>query len=298
MASWRSFYADMASFMTRNCARLRVNRIVLRITEPQFASSQQGPWWPIAESPLYTHLLAGLDSSVELFVYPWVMDAHNQVAWSAFGPSGSSVMEGVFEFAKQWNDFLARAGMGARFKGAVLDFEEFYMDRNPGVLRDVQGMASLKSRYGFRAGLTLGYQPFTQMSQWDSVIDDFYLQFYDYYYQPYVNATPNSPFLLYKNDPETLADFTVSTVLEGKSEDPTKYNDKVLVMWSLQTMSNTCRYPLGNGTCGINDEFGAGWTPEAFNTYLKEFRRASPNLGKKPQGLFQFSFTPQSWFLH
>jgi hypothetical protein len=227
------------------------------------------------------------------------MDNYNQVKWSAFGPSGTNSIEGIFEFAKQWNDFLDGTAAGARFKGIVLDYEEFYNNRNPTVLQQVQDISALKESYAMLSGIALGYQPFSDMKKWDSIMDHFYLEFYDYYYSPFANASPTeSPFIKYLNDPIGLAEFTVNTVLEGLSEDTSKYGDKVCVMWSLQTLSDTCLYPLTDGTCGINYEFGAGWSARMFNEYLSEFRKASPNLGSKPQGVFQFSFMPQSWMVH
>ena len=225
------------------------------------------------------------------------MDTYNQNAWAAFSPSSTNSLEGVFEFAKQWNAVFAKQGSSIRFNGIVLDYEEFYGSRAPSIMAEAQDINPLKAAYGMQAGITFGYQAWSSMADWDSTFDDFYLQFYDYYYSPSVDTTDNSPFLLYKNDPQTLADFTVKTVLQGYSEDPSRYGSKVRVMWSLQNMANTCIYPLNDGSCGINYEFGAGWTAEAVNEYLKAFRQSSPHLGSKPQGFFQFSFVPLSWML-
>lgn len=289
--AWTEYYSTLASFMDQNCARLRVTKMVLRITEPRKAA-----WWSPDNSPLYLALLSHIDPATELYVYPYVMDAYNQGEWTSMAPSGSNIVEGIFEFVKTWNVFLAAQGSGLRFSGAVFDYEEFMNNRNPMVLAQVQNMQPLKDQYNLKTAITFGYQSSNQMRQWDSVMDDFYLQFYDYYYEPYVNAGPNSPFLLYKNDPATLAQFTLETVLQGYSESTDRYGPKVNVMWSLQSMEADCIYPLNDGTCGINHEFGSGWTAAAFNQYLKEFRARSPNLGSKPQGLFQYSFMPVSWF--
>ena len=290
--SWTNYYSSMASFIAGNCARLKVTRLILRVTDPL-----KGAWWPPLDSPMYTSLLKNIPDEIEVYVYPLIMDQWNQDQWAAFSPSNTSVLEGAFEFAKRWNDFLTQQASALRFVGIVLDAEEFSGSRNPDLRIQLQNSTQLKEQYSLMVGLSLGYQSGPQMAAWDSVVDAFYLQFYDFYYTPYVDATPDSPFLLYLNDPAGLVGFTLDTVLEGKSEDQTKYGPKVSVMWSMQNLGTGCIFPLNDGSCGVNFEFGAGWSAQAFNEYLKEFRMRSPNLGYKPQGIFQYSFVPQSWFL-
>jgi len=225
------------------------------------------------------------------------MDEYNQQQWSSLSPSGTNSVEGIFVFVKEWNSFLAGMGVSQRFKGVVFDYEEFLGNTNPTVLSQIQNMGSLKSKYGdLKTGLALGYQPFGQMTSWDSVMDEFYLEFYDYYYVDMVNQSSKSPFILYRNDPETLVPFTLETVLDGFSEITAKYGPKVNVMWSVQEIKGTCGYPLTDGTCGINYEFGS-WSASAFNQYLSTFRVQSPNLGSKPNGIFQYNFIPKSWFI-
>ncbi|TEB16915.1 hypothetical protein C9890_0546 [Perkinsus sp. BL_2016] len=290
--SWINYYSSMASFIDGNCARLKVTRLILRVTDPL-----KGAWWPPLDSPMYTSLLRNIPEETEVYVYPYVMDQWNQDQWTCFSPSNTSVLEGAFEFAKRWNDFLTQQTSSLRFVGIVLDAEEFSGGRNPEFRAQLLNSTQLKQKYSLKLGLSLGYQSGPQMAAWDSVVDAFYLQFYDYYYTPYVDATADSPFLLYLNDPASLVGFTLDTVLEGKSEDQTKYGPKVSVMWSMQNLGTGCIFPLNDGSCGVNFEFGAGWSAQAFNEYLKEFRMRSPNLGYKPQGIFQYSFLPQSWFL-
>lgn len=298
MASWKSYYGNLFSFIEANCARLVVTKLVLRVTTPVFPIDQAGPWWPPTTAPLYTELIQQLGSrQIDLYVYPYLMDAYNQQQWGAFSPDGSNSVWGVLEFTNEWNNFLAGVESNFRFKGVVFDYEEFYGSRNPTVLSQVRNMQDLKTQYNLKTGIALGYQPFGQMTQWDSVMDEFYLEFYDYYYSPLVDQTSNSPFLLYQNDPATLAQFTIDTVLQGLSEDPAKYGPKVNVMWSVQAIDGDCIYHLTDGTCGINHEFGV-WNAASFNEYLAEFRKRSANLGSKPNGIFQYSFVPRSWFIN
>lgn len=290
--AWTSYYRDLASFMRRNCARLRVKKLIIRITIPEF-----GAWWSPTNSPLYLALLSQIDPDTELFVYPYVLDSFNQQAWAAFSPSGSNVVEGVFEFTKQWNNFLSSMNSGVRFSGMVVDYEEFAGSRAPDVLSQILNMTHLKLQYGFTTGVAAGYPPTAVVNLFDSVMDEIYSEFYDFYYTPFVDSTLESPFLTFLNDPAALSDFTLATVLEGRSESTTLYGPKTNVMWSLQSLNGSCVYPLTDGSCGINYEFGAGWSAAAVNQFLQDISKKSPNLGSLPQGFFQFSFVPISWFL-
>ena len=296
MESWVKFYADIYSFVNANCARLQVTRILLRVTLPVFPLNQAGPWWPPNASPMYTELISKLDDNVELFVYPYVMEEYNQQMWAQLSSDGTNTIEGVFAFAGEWNAFLQGVGSRLRFDGVVLDYEEFYKGRNPEIRSQVLNIASLKAQYNMKSGISFGYQSWAYMTEWDSVMDEYYLQFYDYYYSPLVDRTENSPFIIYKNDPAGLVEFTLSTALENLSENPAKYPPKVQVMWSIQSLKADCIYPMTDGTCGMNWEFG-NWDAASFNEYLREFRKQSPNLGSKPQGIFQFSFIPNNWFI-
>jgi hypothetical protein len=282
----------MASFLKLNCARLRVKKLILRFILPNL-----GAWWPPADSPLYLALLSQIDQSTELYVYPYVMDTMNQISWTDFSPSGTNVVEGVFEFTKQWNAFLRSVSSPLRFSGVVFDYEEFNNNKAPLVFKQIQEMAALKAQYGLLTGIATGYPPTAVVNVFNNVMDQFYSEFYDYYYTPFVDSSLSSPFLIYLNDPSALSQFTLSTVLGGKSEDAALYGPKTNVMWSLQSINGSCVYPLTDGTCGINFEFGAGWTAAAVNQYLQNITATSPNLGSLPQGFFQFSFIPISWFL-
>ena len=296
-SAWNSYYSGLLSFIQANCAMLSVTRLIIRFILPVFPlNSAQGAWWPPAASSLYTQLLKPLASrNIELYAYPYVMDDYNQKQWAAFSPDKTNIVRGVFEFTKQWNTFLKSVGSISEFQGVVFDYEEFNRN-NAVVLSQVQGMAPLKAEYGFKTGIALGYDSFAHMTMWDKVMDQFYLEFYDFYYVPEVNKTPQSPFLLYKNQPQVLASFILKTVLGGLSENISKYGPKVQVMWSNQNINMNCQYPLNNKTCGPNYEFGV-WSASAFNQFLAAFRKASPNLGSRPQGIFQYSFTPKDWYV-
>jgi hypothetical protein len=298
MDTWKKYYRGLYAFINRNCARLIVTKLILRITLPVFPMNDSGPWWPPTSAPLFSELIQKLGSrNIDLYVYPYLMDAYNQDQWAAFSPDETNSVQGVFEFVKEWNIFLDGMGIVQRFKGVVFDYEEFWGSRNPTILAQVKNLAPLKAAYGdLKTGIALGYQPFTQMTNFDSVMDEFYLEFYDYYYVPYVAQTSQSPFILYRNDPAELVPFTLTTVLEGFSEMSSKYGPKVNVMWSVQEIRGTCPYPLTDGTCGINYEFGS-WSASGFNKYLELFRAQSPNLGSKPNGIFQYNFIPTSWHM-
>lgn len=245
---------------------------------------------------MYTELISKLNPGIELYVYPYIMEAYNQQMWAQLSADGTNTVEGVFEFVGEWNAFLAEMGTGHRFTGIVVDYEEFYKGRNPTVEAEMNAIGPLKRKFGLKTGISFGYQSWAWMTQWDSVMDEYYLQFYDFYYSPLVDRTSDSPFLIYKNKPAALADFVLKTALEGLAENKGKYGPKVHVMWSNQSLQGDCVYPMSDGTCGMNWEFG-GWTAAAFNEYLRQFRLKSPNLGSMPQGIFQFSFVENNWFI-
>lgn len=245
---------------------------------------------------MYEQLLKNVSPGVELWVYPYVMDLYNQQMWRQFSPNGDSIAEGIFAFTEEWNSFLKSKNSSLRFSGIVWDYEEFMFPANQIVLDEVLNVAPLKKKYGFKTGISIGYQPWASYPRWNPIMDEYYCQFYDYSYVHMVDRTLNSPFLLYANQPQKLADFTIETVLEGLSEDKARYPPKVQVMWSIQSIKNDCIYTMSDGSCGLNWEFGT-WNAKSMNMYLAAFKQGSPNLGVQPQGFFQFSFTPKSWLI-
>jgi hypothetical protein len=134
-------------------------------------------------------------------------------------------------------------------------------------------------------------------------VDSFYMQWYDFYTDvngntyPYVDATVQSPFLVYQNKHREMTDYVLNRVVTPRILSVyTQYASRIYAMWSNQDLNTDCLYILSKSNkCGVNYEFGA-WTPEAFSAFIREINWASALFANlKGHGLFQFSFTPLTW---
>lgn len=274
------YYSQLLRFVRGNCGNFGVTRIILRITNP----SIPGVWTVDASSTLFVSFLSLLPSSVELHMYPYLLDAVAQSNWSAYRGTGQP-LEGVFKYAADWNLLLSSRGSAARISGIALDGEE-----NQGFSSELPHVATYKSKYSIaKLGVAIGFDQPGAVSKYPQA-DDFYVEMYDFYVvdapkltlvQTAATDTPES--FLATLDSEVLYPFV------GKYAD-----SRLHFMWSVQAKSRTdCLYPLGSG-CGSSDDFGM-FTAPAFNEFLRMAQAKYPVLAGRNHGIFQFSFVPPSW---
>jgi hypothetical protein len=292
------YYAGLLGFVRANCAGLGVTRIILRVLHPHFPWKDQSFYLPSVNAVLYRAFISKLPENVELVMYGYVMEAPAISAWTSEMGTATAV-EGVVAFMKRWNDFLASLGSRQSFRGVVYDLEEFpSMQKISPWTLNAANVAALKSKYGqFEFSTTIGFDAVGAMNTQAPFVDKMYLQIYDLYHPyAYVGATQDSRFLTYKNDPNTMGDFILNTVLGANIMNAyTQYSQKIMLMWSNQNLVGTCLYPLdGKMNCGANYEFGV-WEPDAYNAFVNYVKNKSPSLRNLKHGLFQYSFTPPSW---
>ena len=284
-----TFYDKLAAFVNKNCVDASVSRLVLRVLHPSFPSSSS-LWWPPATSPLYTNLIQKIPSSVELVVYPYLMDQSSVSAWQAFSP-GSNPVEAVWDFMTQWNAFLTLQGHRG-FVGTAIDMEEASgLKSLTGTVIDASLVSSLKAKYGLlEFGVTAGFDSLGGVAGFDRV----YLEMYDFY-TPVVSADKlsTSPFLLNKDNPSAMVDFILNQVLTTELSGYDTHANEIFAMWSNQDLGSACIAP-DNGRCGLNNEFGS-WSGSSFNQFITLLKQRSPVMAKLRHGVFQFSYTPTAW---
>jgi len=150
-------------------------------------------------------------------------------------------------------------------------------------------------------GVTIGFDETGTINKWSDFVDEFYLQVYDLYTpQASIDRTPDSRFLTLNGDAAAMASYIADDVLGAKIWSVyDQFAGQITLMWSNQSLSSDCVYPLNSGNCGVNNEFGS-WSPEAFNAFLVEFGKKMAgkisNSAQIEQALFQFSFVSQKWF--
>jgi hypothetical protein len=273
-AEYATYFRRLLKFIDGNCGSFRTTKVILRVTDPNIVDLFEVS----TTSALYTDFISSLPASVELHLYPYVYDARAQSAWSSNGKP----LEGVFAYAKKWNDLLS----SERFVGIVLDGEE-----KAGFQSEMSNVPQYKSAYGVGSlGIAIGYDATGQMSSY-SQADAFYLEMYDFYVNdaPKLTLVQTGPT---ETDPQTFLDVLSRDVLGPHLG---KYTDsKLHFMWSIQAKSKTdCLYPL-SGKCGSSDDFGWFSAPN-FNRFLQLLASKYPVFAGRDHGIFQFSFLPASW---
>ena len=296
LSQWRQFYRRLLAFVRANCANIQVTRLVLRVLHPHYIPGALQVYWPPASAPLWTDLLSQLPSNIELILYPYVETAFEWNQWMGLTET-SDPIQGVFAFAQLWNGFLSKQNANVRFTGITIDMEEITGNSIPSV-NSAPLINSWKRQYGISEfGVSVGFDATGKVGALAGHVDAFYLQFYDFYYPvPYVDSSPKSPFILYANNPQALADYVLQRVVSAKmSTVYSTYRNQIYAMWSIQNLNANCLYPL-HGVCGANWEFG-GWTPSAFNEFIRIIKSRSELFGGfKAHGIFQFSFVPLNWW--
>jgi hypothetical protein len=197
----------------------------------------------------------------------------------------------VFKWANDWNKFLP----GVKFTGVVFDNEEFGGGAG-GPLLTATNAAALKSKFAIKnIGLAVGFDGVGKFATmpW---IDQFYMEMYDFYTPAaYIDASPQSRFVQYVNNPGPLVDYITNQVLSaGQLDLYRQYASKVHAMWSTQSLGTNCIYPLGTN-CGINNEFGV-WSAAGFTSFLSTVKAKSPIFASLAgHGLYEFDLIPTSW---
>ena len=295
-SDWVRLYSALVEFVSTS--RLNINKIILRVLDPTIGlvsntpQTQHDLWTVSNTSVLYTAFLTKLPSTVKTFdVYPYLLDIPNQNGWMA--SMGTSLpLEGVFKYCKAWNDLLSEdPSTSVKCGGVTVDGEE-----KKGYLSELSSVPAYKASYkiGF-FGYATGYTQVGVLSQYASFIDGFYFQMYDFYVEnsATLKLVENSNVDI--NDASSLIALLNSQVWSRYL--PFYESPQANFMWSIQNSAEaSCLYPLGRANCGTKQDFGI-WSLDAFMSFLSSLKQMYPTkFGNKPHGVFQFSFTPSSWF--
>lgn len=289
------FYSQVLAYMNGNCARIRTTKLIVRVYHPEYPSKDGAYYAPSTNSALFTELLSKLPSSTQVHFYPYVMDAFDQGKWAAYAGK-SDVIANVFQFAADWNKILSAAG-APTVRSIVIDNEEIRGWSNHDQLISDSNINKLKASSGVGFGISLGFDETPKLNQWASFVDQFYLQAYDFYAPTAgIDQSSNSRFLTMQNQGASLAQYIDGQAIAQKQWDAyAKDPSRVTLMWSTQEISGTgCLYPLPNGSCGANHEFGS-WSPRAFNDFLHNLTQKNPTAAAVGHAVFQFAFMPKSW---
>ena len=153
---WVSFYDNVLSFMSSNCGRFKVSRIIARVLDPNFQSNKGKLWQVGTDSIFYKSFLSKVKSGTEIFVYPYMLES-SPAAWID-AMDTLTALEGVYKYVSQWNDLLARVRPDISIAGVVTDYEE-----HKGFESDLGNIPKYKSRYSsagqapLRFGAAMGY---------------------------------------------------------------------------------------------------------------------------------------------
>jgi hypothetical protein len=295
-----SFFQRLYGFLESNCVNMGVNTLVVRTPNPVYPIKlSEAAFWPPANSPLFTELIAKIKSPIKILLYPYVMEDFDRTAWLNFGDK-KGVWEGVFKFTKLWQDFVTDSGnKNVIVEGFMIDYEEIYkaIGTEHRVTLTPESLNPYRAAYpSVKTATSIGYDDLKTINFFYPFMDYLHLQVYDLYY-PYEGSdesSKDSVFMRYKNDASGLFDVLVKFVfLPGIMKAYSGKESKIKLMWSTQTLADRdCLYPLNDGRCGINYEFN--WKPRAFNEFLK-LMIESPVLGKFEHGVYPYNFMRPGW---
>ena len=320
-----NFYRKTRVFLESNCAHIRPTTLAIRTAHPYYVPKSDIVYWPPESSPLFTELLSKLNvgSGVKVLLYPYIFDEFARSQWVQFAQSGqvdkslprptiaanstaSSVLsdvniyDGIFQFVKGWQNSVAKLGSTVTIDGFVIDYEEVfrYPDSTYIVKLTPDEINPYRALYpSLKVATTFSFDDAKNLNYFDPFMDYMFLQAYDFYW-PYIgaDATSDSPFTTYQNDPELL-----SSVLMQKVFTPTilsQYQSrlsKVHMMWSTQNLGGTnCLYKLNDGSCGVNNEFGS-WRPDAFNVFIQQMVKRDPTMAAIQHGMYTMNFVTPQW---
>ncbi|EER17780.1 conserved hypothetical protein [Perkinsus marinus ATCC 50983] len=293
---WTTYYRRIFDLLTNNCAYMRVTKLMLRVLDPEFPSGSDAShrvWYPngdVTQSVMYTELLSKLDQTSvrELEMMPYVFDEPSRQSWLKWAPENGGPMSGAYAFAAEYNEHLT----SVKFTGLTTDYEELEQSTSDyALLTDPQGESAFKGGHlELDFGIGLGYYQWSRFPLY-TWTQHFYMEVYDIV-TPFggVDNTDQSRFLLYKDDPEAMVNYIVNEVLDANTKAAfSEYSERAHLMWSIQSMGLPCQYPLNNGNCGDNHEFGE-WSSQAFNQFLQLIL---PALGTgQQQGVYQIDYLP------
>jgi hypothetical protein len=290
---WPKYFDKLLQFVTANCLNVKVSRLVMRVLHPEFQNERGDLWQVTTHSSFFQDFMRHLPPSIEVYFYPY-MSASDR--WKQ-QMQVRIPLEATFKFTKKWNDFLEGTGVPHRIAGIVLDKEEGSLFKD-----DLKHLERLKRIYSapghqqIRFGLAIGFDSAGMISSFPKGVDDVYLEMYDFYVEgsdPAVVVEAHTNGAL--NNPERFLN-----ILDEHVWGPyiRKYREhrRIIFMWSMQNrLSNQCAFPLIQGTCGERAEMGT-WTSEAFFEFMDLLAERHPIFSQRSHGLFQFNFTPRSWF--
>jgi hypothetical protein len=293
LSEFTTYFRKMRAYITNNCVNIQFTKLIIRIVTP---SAYPGIFSNPKTSPLYTELISTLPSYVSINILPYVMTDKNRLQWVTYGGS-RDVIENVFIYAANWNAFLKSVGNAVRFRGITLDYEEVAPSAAYSMAMSATSINRHKDNYGITEfGGAIGFDDRKKIAAL-TYYDEFYLEFYDFYV-PYSNvdkSKTDSRFVVYKNNPVSMANYITSTIMQpGIVAGYAGHTSKLNAMWSLQSTLGGCIYPLKDGTCYTNYEFGI-WRPDTVNAFIRQITSVSPLFKSMNHGLFQYNFTPKTW---
>jgi hypothetical protein len=287
-----AFYQSLLQFVEGNCVNMQVTTLVIRTPNPVYPTQSAEPmYWPPSSSPLYTEFIAKVSVPVKILLYPYIMEGFDRTAWTTFGQS-SGVFGGIFAFTKGWQD--SNTNPLVDIEGFMIDYEEVYRALDPSVhpiTLTANTISPLKSRFpSVKTATTVGYDDANKIAMFAPFMDYIHLQVYDLYY-PYAGADKSlsdSIFYKYMDNPAGLLSVLLSHVFTTSVLNAYKGREsKIKLMWSTQTMSSECMYPMSSGKCGINNEFH--WRADTFNEFLR-LALGSQQLGPFEHGVYTYNF--------
>ncbi|KAF4657048.1 hypothetical protein FOL46_007584 [Perkinsus olseni] len=294
--AWTTYYHRIFDLLTTNCAYMRVTKLLLRVLDPEYPSGSDAShrvWYPnndVTQSVMYKELLSKLDQTSvrEVEMMPYVFDEPSRQTWLKWAPENGGPMSGAYAFAAEFNKHLT----GVKFTGLTTDYEELNQSKSDyALLTDPEGESAFKGGHlELDFGIGLGYYQWSRFPLY-TWTQHFYMEVYDIV-TPFggVDSSDQSRFLLYKDDPEAMVNYIVNEVLDSNTKAAySQYSDGAHLMWSIQSMGLPCQYPLNDGNCGANHEFGE-WSSQAFNQFLQLIL---PALGTgQQQGVYQIDYLP------
>jgi hypothetical protein len=295
--AWPDYFSKLREFLTGNCAGIRFHRVVMRVLDPTFQRSRGELWQVSRTSSFYVDFLRHLPASIDVHIYPYLLDEESALKWSGDGRDAHSALEGVFKYIRNWNDLLIEDGLPVRLGGVVCDKEE---GRN--FLHDLRFLDVMKERYSTRGGprlkfgLAIGFDTAGSIPSFSDEIDNFYLEMYDWYEQ---GRKPVRKIIAEEHDavnkPSMFVDLLERLQQLGRHYHRYREHDRIVFMWSLQNRgSNQCMFPLNDNTCGERNDFGS-WTGHHFRQFLSELSSRESVFAQRQHALFQFSYVPLTW---
>lgn len=291
------YYKQLLQFTNSNSAGIHVNRLILRVMNPNYGSAM----WQISTDSIFVReFLNKVRPDIDLRIYPY-MDSEYCPKWVR-DMGKPNCLEAAFAYTEQFNEFLQTHRPEIRFNGVVTDLEE--SERcNGGFHLHFNLLHDLKRRYGLTFGTSVGYTR-TAKRDWAqesihlfSHVDEMYIQMYDWQHitnETHV-ASGSDEFI---NNPDSFIRKLTTEVIR-----PHWYtSEKLQFMWAVQSRdAQNCLYPLtarrssDTLTCGATEQFGK-WRPEKFLEFLVKAKRTIPGFAGKAHGINEFDLMPRAWF--